>query len=67
MILVRFNDGSVGEYKSLGQAKFMVATALFGSQGKLLPIEAVEVIGVTTGGVSVERVLNIRIGAVELD
>ena len=67
MIRVRYNDGRVEEYKDLDNAKFMIATQLFASQGYILPEEAVEVMGVTTGGVSVERVLNIRLGVVELD
>lgn len=67
MIRVRYNDGTVEEYKSLSDAKFKISTMLFASQGATLPEEAVEVMGVTTGGVSVERVLDIRLGVVELE
>lgn len=66
MIRVTYNDGSIQEYKTIKEAQFMISTALFASQGQIIPTEAVEVMGVTTGGVSVERVLNIKLGVVEL-
>jgi hypothetical protein len=66
MIRVRYNDGSVGEYKSIKEAQFLISTVLFASNGAIIPEEAVEVMGHTISGVSVERVLNIRLGVVEL-
>jgi hypothetical protein len=67
MIRVRYSNGQVEEYKSAGDAKLMITTILFATHGSILPVEAIEVLGVTTAGVSVEKVLNIRLGVVELD
>lgn len=66
MVRVSYNDGRVLEYKSINEAQLMIATELFTSNGAVVPEEAVEVMSVAADGVSVERVLNIKMGAVEL-
>ena len=48
-------------------AKFMITNILFTSNGHIFPVEAIEVLGVTTGGVSVERDLKIKLGVVEFE
>jgi hypothetical protein len=67
MIRVRYSDNTVTEHKSVDDANFMILNSLFTSKGKVVPVEAVEVMGITTGGVSVERELNIKAAALELD
>jgi hypothetical protein len=65
MIRVRYSDGTVKQYKDVETAKFMVATEKFSSQGRIAPVEAADVMGITTGGVSVERELNITAGEIQ--
>lgn len=67
MIRVRYSNYHVVEYKNMDIAKFMITNILFTSNGKILPVEAVEVLGTTMGGVSVERDLKIRLGVVEFE
>jgi hypothetical protein len=67
MIRVAYSNGSVDEYRTVELAKFMVVTTLFASRGDVVPIHAVEVLGITTGGVSVERDLRIRLGLVQFE
>lgn len=67
MIRIRYSDDSIKEYKSLDVANFMVLNTLFSSGGRVAPIEAVEVMGVTTSGATVERMLKIKLGAIESD
>lgn len=67
MIRVRYSDGEVVEYASETTAKFMISSVLFESRGVIVPVEVVEVFGVTTGGVFVERELKIRLGIVEFE
>jgi hypothetical protein len=67
MIRILYNNGVVGEYESTHQAKLMVAATLFVTRGKVLPVEAVEVLGTMPSGEIVERVLDIKFGVVELD
>lgn len=67
MIRVKYSNDSVQEYSSVELAKFMVSSILFASLGTVYPIEATEVFGVTTGGVSVEKDLKIKWGAVEFE
>jgi hypothetical protein len=66
MIRVRYNDGTEEEYKTIKEAEFIISANLFVSQGQVVPQEVVEVMGATTDGVSVERVLSIKLGALEL-
>ncbi len=65
MIRVRYSDGRVEEYKNVETAKLMVVTERFSSQGQVSPIIATDVMGVTTGGVPVERDLNISAGEIQ--
>lgn len=67
MIRITYSDDHVAEYKSLALAKFMVMSVLFASQGEVLPVEAVEVWGTTTHGVTVEKNLKIKLGVVEFE
>jgi len=67
MIRIRYSDNNIGEYKNVDVANFMALNTMFSTSGKIIPIEAVEVIGVTTGGVSVERILKIKLGVIEYD
>lgn len=66
MVRITYNNGHVVEYGSIKEAQFMIAAVLFASNGAVVPDEAVEVMCVTESGASLERVLNIRMGAVEL-
>ena len=65
MIRVRYSNSEVKEYKDVELANFMALNILFATQGHIMPLEAVEVIGHTTGGVSVERDLKIKLGLIE--
>jgi hypothetical protein len=67
MIRVRYSNDHVAEYSSLALAKFMVMSVLFASRGEVLPVEATEVWGFTTNGVTVEKDLKIRMGVVEFE
>lgn len=67
MIRIRYSDGNTMEYKDVGLAKFMVLNVLFTSGGNIIPVEAIEVLGHTTGGVSVERDLKIKLGVIDFD
>lgn len=62
MIRVRYSNDEWKEYRTAAIAKFMILNELYASKGKITPVEAVEVFGVTTGGVSVEQPLTIRYG-----
>lgn len=65
MIRVRYSDGTVKEYKDVETARFMVATEQFSSHGQVAPVQAADVMGVTTGGVTVERELNVKAGEIQ--
>ena len=67
MIRILYSNGMVVEYDSAAHARLMVANILFATRGKVLPVEAVEVLGTMPSGEIVERVLNIKLGVVELD
>lgn len=67
MIRILYNNGIEVEYDDAHRARFMVANILFATRGKVLPVEAVEVLGVMPSGEIVEKVLNIKLGVVELD
>jgi hypothetical protein len=67
MIRVKYNNEEWKEYSSIALAKFGILTELFASRGGVIPVEAVDVFGTTTGGVTVERPLTIKLGAVELE
>lgn len=67
MIRIRYSDNSICEYKDVDRAKFMVLNILFMSGGHIVPVEAIEVLGHTTGGVSVERDLKIKLGVIEFE
>ncbi len=67
MIRIRYSNDEVKEYRTIGLAKFMVINEMFASRGGIIPVEAWEVMGVTTGGVTVERDLAIKLGAVEFE
>lgn len=54
MIRILYSDKSEGQYKNPIAAQFMVWTKIFDSQGTVVPIQAAEVFGTTTGGVVVE-------------
>lgn len=65
MIRVRYSNSDVKEYKDVELANFMALNVLFATQGGIIPTEAVEVMGHTTAGVSVERVLQIKLGVID--
>ena len=65
MIRIRYSDNSVKEYHDEALAKFMVLDTLFSTGGNVIPLEAIEVIGTTIGGVTVERDLKIKLGVIE--
>lgn len=68
MIRIKYSTGEWKEYKNRSIAKFMILNELYASEGKVYPVEAADVFGVTTGGVSVEQPLQIRLGGmVEFD
>lgn len=67
MIRVKYSNGNVSEYSSTELAKFMIINVLFASRGNVYPVEAIEVFGLTTGGVSVEKDLKIKLGVVEFE
>lgn len=67
MIKITYSNNEVHEYPTANIAKFMILNQLFSSQGLIHPVEAVDVFGVTTGGVFVERPLKIRLGVVEFE
>lgn len=67
MIRVKYNTDEWKEYPNATLAKFGMLTEMFESKGKVYPVEAVDVFGTTTGGVTVERPLTIKLGAVELE
>ena len=67
MIKITYSNDEVQEYRTVNIAKFMVLNHLFMSQGRVYPVEAVDVFGVTTDGVIVERPLKIRLGAVDFE
>jgi len=62
MIRVLYNTNNVEEYPNIGVARLRMMHVLHVSDGMIQPMEAAEVMGVTTGGVSVEMVLNLRVG-----
>jgi len=65
MIRVRYSNLEVVEYSDVELANFMAINTLFATHGYIEPIEAVEVMGHTSGGVSVERVLSIKLGFIQ--
>lgn len=67
MIRIRYSDNHTHEYKDVDRAKFMVLNILFQSNGHVVPVEAIEVLGVTSHGVSVERDLKIKLGVIEFE
>lgn len=67
MIRIRYSNYHEVEYKSMDHAKFMITNILFTFSGKIFPVEAVEVMGTTVSGVSVERDLKIKLGVVEFE
>lgn len=66
MIRVKYNTEEWKEYPSRTLAKFGMLTELFASKGRIVPVEAVDVFGTTTAGVTVEQPLTIK-GALELE
>ena len=67
MIRIRYSDNSVKEYHNEALAKFMVLDTLFSTAGNVIPLEAIEVMGTTIGGVTVERDLKIKLGVIEFE
>lgn len=67
MIRIRYSDNSVQEYQTEALAKFMVLDTLFSTGGRIIPLEAIEVMGTTISGVTVERDLKIKLGIIEFD
>lgn len=65
MIRVRYSDDHVSEYKNVDIANFFALNTMFSSSGRIIPLEAVEVMGVTSSGATVERLLNIKLGVIE--
>ena len=61
MIRITFNDNNVKEYKSRGEAKFRILEVIAKTKGQVRPVMATEVMGVTTGGVSVEMDLQVAL------
>lgn len=67
MIRIRYSDNSVKEYQTEALAKIMVLDTLLSTAGRIIPLEAIEVMGTTIGGVTVERDLKIKLGVIEFD
>ncbi len=67
MIRIRYSDNSVKEYHTEALAKYMVLDMVFSTGGRVIPLQAIEVLGTTIAGVSVERDLKIRFGVIEFE
>jgi hypothetical protein len=67
MIRIRYSNDEIKEYRTANLAKFMIANVLFSSNGTVIPVQAVEIFGITSGGVSVERDLKININVVDFE
>jgi hypothetical protein len=67
MIRIRYSDNSVKEYQTEALAKIMVLDTLLSTAGRIIPLEAIEVMGTTISGVTVERDLKIKLGIIEFD
>ena len=67
MIRVIYSDDVENTYADTSIARFWVINRLFESKGKVIPVEAAEVFGVTAGGITVERELAIKFGVVEFE
>jgi hypothetical protein len=62
MIRVKYSNQEWKSYKNRKSAQFMMLNEIYASQGKIYPVEAVDVFGITTGGVIVEQPLKIKLG-----
>lgn len=60
MIRVKFSDKDVQEFPNKGVARLAIMETLHLTAGTIKPVEAVDVMGVTMHGVSVEQPLNLR-------
>jgi hypothetical protein len=67
MIRIRYSDNSVKEYHTEALAKYMVLDTLFSTSGRVIPLQAIEVLSTTIAGVSVERDLKIKFGVIEFE
>lgn len=67
MIRITYSDDVENYYADTSIARFWIINRLFETKGEVMPVEAVEVFGVTTGGVIVERELQVRLGLVEFE
>jgi len=67
MIRIQYSDNSVKEYQSEALAKYMVLDTLFSTGGRVIPLKAIEVMGTTITGVSIERDLKIKFGLIEFE
>jgi hypothetical protein len=65
MIRVRYSNDEWKEYSTRTLARFGMLTELFSSRGEVLPVEAYDVFGTTTGGITVEQPLTIKLGELE--
>lgn len=67
MIRILYCDNSVIEYPSKFVAKYWMMDKLFSTNGRVFPVQAIEVMDTTIAGVSVERDLKIKFGVIEFE
>lgn len=67
MIRIIYSDNVENMYSDISIAKFWIVNRLFESKGKVVPISAAEIFGRTTGGITVERKLTIKLGLVQFE
>lgn len=67
MIRIRYSDNSAIAYPSKFIAKYWVMDKLFATNGRVFPVQAIEVLNTAVDGVSVERDLKINFGVIEFE
>ena len=67
MIRIRYSDDSAIAYPSKFIAKYWVLDRLFTTNGRVFPVQAIEVLDTAVDGVSVERDLKINFGVIEFE
>lgn len=62
MVRVKYSNGDEVEYGSLDLARFKASAILVHTSGRIVPLEAVEILGKTSNGYTVEKKLFIKLG-----